>query len=83
VTETSHALELEAGVFRRGARELARSLQRSAERSARRKSTPFRSAMSMLNLYVNRAGARLPAARRRVIEQAKRELRKLYGRPAR
>jgi hypothetical protein len=60
---------------------MALSLKRSAERSARRKSSPFRSAMSMLTFFENRAGRNLPAARRRAIRQAKDELRKLFGRP--
>jgi hypothetical protein len=61
-------------------RAIARSLKRSAERSRARKSAPFRSAMSMLTFYINRAGSKLPAARRRRLEQAKQELRKLYHR---
>jgi hypothetical protein len=82
VTETSHALDLEAGVFSLDdPREIARSLKRSAERSERRRSTPFRSAMSMLNFYINRAGRNLPQNRRAVLEQAKDELRALYGKP--
>jgi hypothetical protein len=61
-------------------RRIAHSLKRSAERSTRRKATPFQSAMSMLNLYVNRAGRTLPARRRRVLERAKHELRVAFGR---
>ena len=81
VTRTSNALDLESGVFRkRSPRAIARSLARSAEASARRKATPFRSAMSMLTFYVNRAGRNLPARERRTLARAKRELRKLYGR---
>jgi hypothetical protein len=81
----SNALDLEKGVFtRRTPRAVALSLKRSAERSRRRKSAPFRSAMSMLSFEINRAGRNLPRARRAVLEQAKDELRKLYGRaPAR
>jgi len=83
VTETSDALDLEPGVFtKRTAREIALSLRRSAERSTRRKVDPFRSAMSMLVFYINRAGRGLPAARRRRLERAKDELRALYGRRA-
>lgn len=78
---TSDALDLESGVFKkRTARAIALSLKRSAERSHRRKSAPFRSAMSMLNFHINRAGRRLPASRRRVLMAAKDELRKLYER---
>ncbi|MGQ0703420.1 MAG: DUF3175 domain-containing protein [Gemmatimonadales bacterium] len=80
ITRTSNALDLERGVFTRDAKSIARSLKRSAERSSRRKSPPFQSAMSMLNLYINRAGKQLPPTRRRKLEAAKRELRRLYGR---
>jgi hypothetical protein len=83
VTEHSNALDLESGVFKGSPAQIARSLQRSAERSTRRKASPFRSALSMLVFYENRAGKNLPAARRRVLDRAKDELRKLYGRPAR
>ena len=60
--------------------EIARSLKRSAEQSRRRKSDPFRSAMSMLTFYINRAGDKLPEERKRVLEEAKDELRELFGR---
>jgi hypothetical protein len=81
VTATSNALDLEGGVFSQDdPRRIASSLKRSAERSKRRKTDPFRSAMSMLNLYVNRAGKNLSKRRRAVLEQAKDELRDLYGR---
>jgi hypothetical protein len=80
VTETSNALDLEPHVFQMSAKEMARSLQRSAERSDRRKAPPFRSAMSMLVFYENRAGKNLSASARKRVEAAKRELRKLYGR---
>src|SRR5215469_2840025 len=82
VTRTSNALDLEPGVFRqRSARAIAASLKRSAVASQRRKSEPFRSAMSMLNFEINRAGRGLSAERRRTLERAKVELRKLFGRP--
>src|SRR5438445_2478675 len=81
VMETSDALDLERGVFsRRSARSIALSLKRSAERSRRRKSAPFRSAMSMLNFYINRAGGKLKPERRRVLDQDKQELRRAFGR---
>lgn len=84
VTETSNALDLEPGVFAfADPRRLARSLKRSAERSRRRKTDAFRSAMSMLTFYINRAGRQLPAARRAVLGAAKNELRALFGRPPR
>jgi hypothetical protein len=82
VTETSNALDLEAGVFSwDDPRKIALSLQRSADTSQRRKAQPFASAMSMLNFYINRAGKKLPARQLEVLNQAKDELRKLYGRP--
>jgi Protein of unknown function (DUF3175) len=66
---------------RKDPRSIARSLKRSAERSQRRKSEPFRSAMSMLTFYINRAGRGLPAGQRQRLQAAKGELRALYGRP--
>ena len=84
VMETSNALDLERGVFSKDdPKSIARSLKRSAERSDRRKSDPYRSAMSMLTFYINRAGKRLPAPRRKRLEAAKDELRVLYGKPRR
>jgi uncharacterized protein DUF3175 len=84
VTETSHALDLESGVFSfRDPRKVASSLKRSAERSNQRKTDPFRSAMSMLNFYINRAGKKLAGAQRDVLTRAKDELRALYHRPRR
>ena len=81
VTETSNALDLDSGVFSRDdPRSIARSLKRSADRSKRRKSSPFRSAMSMLNFYINRAGKNLSKARLKRLEAAKAELRDLYHR---
>jgi hypothetical protein len=82
VAETSDALDLERGVFSgRDPKQIARSLKRSAEASDRRKSDPFRSAMSMLNFYINRAGSKLPQAQQRRLQAAKDELRSLYKRP--
>jgi hypothetical protein len=82
VTQTSNALDLDRGVFTFSSpRRIALSLKRSAERSRRRKASPFQSAMSMLNFYINRAGSGLPAQRKRVLTQAKDELRRLYKRP--
>jgi len=81
VTRRSDALDLERDVFKqRSATAIARSLKRSAERSRRRKSAPYRSAMSMLTFYINRGGRNLPAARKRVLERAKDELRALFHR---
>jgi hypothetical protein len=80
VTRDSDALDLERGVFsKRRAHDIAMSLKRSAERSRRRKSAPLRSAMSMLTFYMNRAGKGLSASRRRTLEKAKDELRKLFA----
>ena len=82
VMRTSNALDLEPGVFALDdPRDIAQSLKRSAEASRRRKAEPFRSAMSMLNFYINRGGKNLSAAQRRRLEAAKDELRALYGRP--
>jgi hypothetical protein len=79
VTRESNALDLEHGVFTLSdPARIARSLKRSAEASGRRKSEPFRSAMSMLNFYINRAGRNLPARRKKILDQAKTELRRLY-----
>ncbi len=80
VMRESDALDLEQGAFRyRDPKRVARSLKASAERSKRRKAGPFQSAMSMLNFFINRAGRNLPASRKKVLTQAKTELRKLYG----
>ncbi len=81
VTQTSNALDLEPGVFTwKDPRRIAESLRRSAEASTRRKTTPFRSAMSMLVFYINRAGRHLDPRQRAILEQAKQELRRLYNR---
>lgn len=80
VTATSDALDLKQDVFKQNSpAAIARSLKRSAERSHRRKSDPYRSAMSMLVFYINRAGKNLPATRKRKLEAAKDELRKAFG----
>jgi hypothetical protein len=81
VTEHSDALDLQANVFKsRSPKRIARSLKRSAQRSDRRRSGAYRSAMSMLTFYINRAGRNLPATRRRTLERAKDELRIAFGR---
>src|SRR5207237_9702803 len=81
VTKHSNALDLRPKVFRSSnPRQVALSLKRSAERSKRRKGTPYQSAMSMLNFYVNRAGKNLPKKQKRVLEKAKDELRDVFGR---
>ena len=81
VTEKSIVLDLEEGVFTwDDPVKIANSLKKSAENSLRRKSPPFRSAMSMLNFYINRAGRKLSAGRRKVLEEAKNELRKAFKR---
>src|SRR6267143_522809 len=83
VTRTSHALDLEANVFTlRSPRAVAASLKRSALRSRHRKAPAYQSALSMLNFYLNRAGKRLSASKKRVLERAKGELRKAFGRPS-
>jgi len=84
VTETSNALDLEPGVFTLDdPRRIALSLKNSAEQSLRRRTNPFRSAMSMLNFYINRAGRNLPAERLAILEAAKDELRLLFHKPQR
>jgi hypothetical protein len=81
VMKTSDALDLEPGIFtQRSPRAIAASLKRSALASSRRKAEPFQSAMSMLNFHINRSGRGLGPERRRVLERAKVELRKLFGR---
>ncbi|SRR6266536_3449627 len=80
VTRESHALRLEPAVFKRSSpRVIAASLKRSAERSRQRKGTPYQSAMSMLNFYVNRAGRSLRPAEKARLDRAKQELRRLFG----
>src|SRR5206468_7080299 len=84
VTRESNALDLDKGVFNlRDPKKIAASLKRSAERSRRRKATPYRSALSMLVFYMNRAGKNLPASRKRQLESAKGELKKLFGKDER
>jgi hypothetical protein len=81
VTRESDALDLERRVFTgRDPKKIAASLKRSAERSRRRKADPFRSALSMLTFYINRAGKNLPASRRKTLQRAKGELRRQFGR---
>jgi len=83
VTERSDALDLEQGVFTlKDPKKIAASLKRSAEASTRRKADPFRSAMSMLVFYINRAGKNLSEADRARLEKAKDELRKAFGKGA-
>ncbi|KFC69757.1 hypothetical protein FF80_01261 [Devosia sp. LC5] len=81
VTEHSDAMDLEDHIFKSDdPREIAASLKRSAEHSHRRKAEPYQSAMSMLTFYINRAGDNLSQKERKVLEQAKQELRKAFGR---
>ena len=81
VTKHSDALDLETDVFKRNdPHRIALSLKRSAVRSKRRKGTPYQSAMSMLNFYINRAGKNLPQRQKRILERAKVELREAFGR---
>jgi Protein of unknown function (DUF3175) len=80
VTRESDALDLDEGVFSlNDPKRIAASLKRSAERSRRRKAAPYRSALSMLVFYINRAGKKLPASRRRTLERAKTELKRQFG----
>lgn len=78
VTETSDALTLDQGVFKKSPHAIALSLKHSAERSRRRKSSPYRSAMSTLTFYINRGGKNLSAAQKKKLNRAKGELRDLY-----
>ena len=81
MAKESDALDLEGGVFSlTDPKRIAASLKRSAEQSRRRKAEPYRSALSMLVFYINRAGKKLPASRRRTLERAKSELRRQFGR---
>jgi len=80
VTRNSNALDPDKDVFSKNDPEkIAASLKRSAEHSRRRKSSPYRSAMSMLTFYINRAGKALPARRKRILERAKNALREKFG----
>lgn len=80
VTRESDALDLEQGVFTwNNPKKIAQSLKRSADSSKRRKAAPFRSAMSMLVFYINRAGKKLNKEQKQILEKAKNELRQLYG----
>ncbi len=82
VTQTSDALDIAGGTFAKDdPKAIAHELERDAEKSTRRKSSPYRSAMSMLTFYINRAGKSLPAARRKILEDAKQVLREEFGPP--
>lgn len=79
VTNESNAMDLDEGVFTwKDPKRIARSLKRSAEESHRKKGTPLQSAMSMINFYINRAGTNLSKERKKVLDQAKEELRMLF-----
>jgi Protein of unknown function (DUF3175) len=81
VTRESDALDLQRGVFTlRDPKQIAASLKRSAERSSRRKAGAYRSALSMLTFYINRAGKTLPKTQRDRLQRAKAELKRQFGR---
>ncbi|MDB4904353.1 MAG: hypothetical protein JWQ63_3634 [Mucilaginibacter sp.] len=81
VTEHSDALDLQNNIFEsKDPKEIAESLKKSAEKSKRKKSSPYRSAMSMLTFYINRAGKNLEGSQKDILEKAKDELRKAFGR---
>jgi protoporphyrinogen oxidase len=83
VTKTSDALDLKSKIFKsHDPKKVAKSLKRSSDTSKRKKGTPLQSAMSMLNFYMNRAGKNLPAKDKKILNEAKDELRELYGKPA-
>ena len=80
VTQTSDALDIAGGTFAKDdPKAIAHELERDAEKSTRRKSSPYRSAMSMLTFYINRAGKNLPAGRKKILEDAKQVLREEFG----
>ena len=80
VTETSHAMDLRKNVFKSdSAKKIASSLKNSADKSKTKKATPFKSAMSVLNFYKNRAGSKLSEGKKKVLDNAKKKLRKLFG----
>jgi hypothetical protein len=81
VNETSDAMDLEKGVFKKSSpKKIAKSLKRSSAKSKRKKSTPYQSAMSMLNFYINRGGKNLSASKKKTLEKAKKELKKVFHR---
>jgi hypothetical protein len=83
VTQKSDALDLQSNIFKSNdPSKIAHSLKRSAEKSNRKKGTPFQSALSMLNFYINRAGSKLSAAKKSVLKRSKNKLREAFGRPA-
>jgi hypothetical protein len=80
VTETSNAMDIEKGTFSSDdPAKIARTVEKDAETSTRRKSSPYRSAMSMLTFYINRAGTKLTPKHRKVLEEAKDILREQFG----
>jgi len=81
-TRKSDALDLKKGIFKQSPSAIAKALKRSAEHSKRRKASPFQSAMSMLNFYINRGGKNLSAAQTRKLDKAKTELRKAFHQDA-
>ena len=83
VMETSNAMDLPAGIFKRSSKEIARGLKQSVLRSRRTKGTKYQSAMSMLNLFINRTGKNLSSNDRKRLEAAKEELRRVFGREPR
>jgi hypothetical protein len=81
VTATSNAMDLEEGIFKsKDPAEIARSVKKSAEKSRRKKAGPFQSAMSMINFYENRGGKNISSTQKKVLDNAKDELRNLFGR---
>ena len=81
VMETSDAMDVQHEIFKTGnAEDIAKSLKHSSEKSTRRKGSPFQSAMSMLNFYINRAGKNLPKTRKSELQNAKKQLRIAFGR---
>jgi hypothetical protein len=80
VTATSNAMDIAPDTFTsKDPKHIARAVEHDAEKSTRRKSSPYRSAMSMLTFYINRAGTNLSPKQRRVLEDAKDVLREEFG----
>ena len=78
ITKKSDAMDLEPNVFKkRSAKAIAQSIKRSVTKSRRLKASRLKSGISMISFYINRAGKKLPAERKRTLMKAKDELRKI------
>jgi Protein of unknown function (DUF3175) len=79
VKDTSNAMDLPEGAFTHSPKKVAQILTQAVLESDRTKGTKFSSAMSMLNYYINRAGKNLGPGDKARLEQAKVELRRVFG----